>query len=109
MGLFDKFRNKNKEPKNKRNEIDNKGLKETLANTALSTFKQDKDYNNLAYTKVEFGYLFNIDGHGIEALFKIITDKETFYFAVQKTSVIRLDFNEEQFNAYTEKFLKMHG
>jgi hypothetical protein len=103
MGLF------SKKKAEERNEINNKELKETLANAALSMLKQDEDYVGLANTKVEFGYLFDIDKHGVEALFKIITDKSTFYFAAQKTSVIQLDFNEALFCDTTNIFLELHS
>ena len=111
MSLFNKFKNKNKmeNQMNKRNEINNKELKESVANAALSALKQDEDYNSLSSMAVEFGYLFDIDKHGIEALFKITTDKGTFYFAAQKASVTRLDFNEELFKNVTRKFLEMHS
>jgi hypothetical protein len=103
MGLFGKKKAK------ERNEINNKELKERLADAALSMLKQDEDYIRLAYTKVEFGYLFDIDKHGVEALFKIITDKSTFYFAAQKTSVIQLNFNEAAFNDVTDTFLELRA
>lgn len=66
------------------------------------------DYENLAYTKVEFGYLFDIEGYGIEALFKIITDKTTAYFAVQGTKMLRLNFSEELFQTTVDGFLDLH-
>ena len=47
-----------KKPK-ERNEITNKELKEDIANIALHILRKDTDYENLAYTKVEFGYLFD--------------------------------------------------
>lgn len=109
MGIFDKISSRKKNNTKERNEINNKGLKETLANTALSTLKPGEHYNDLTYTKVEFGYVFEIDEHGIEALFKIITDKETFYFAAQKDSLIILNFNEELFKTTTEGFLDLHS
>jgi hypothetical protein len=111
MGFFDKFKNKSKieKKKNEHNEIDNKELKETIANTALATLKKDEDYKILANTTVQFGYLFIIDGHGIEALFKVITDKGILYFAAQKDSVLRVNIDEELFNDTTENFLEMHG
>lgn len=98
MGLF-----KKKQPKEK-NEIDNKNLKENIANAALAQLCQGEDYESLAYTKVEFGYLFDIENHGIEALFKVITDKATFYFAVQGTKLLRLTLNEALFQAYVDGF-----
>ena len=81
MSLFSRKKH-DKKPKES-NEIANKELKEWAAYTALDIMQKDIDFENLAYTKVEFGYLFNIEGHGIEALFKIITNKTTAYFAVQ--------------------------
>lgn len=74
------------------NEINNKELKENIADVAIGLLEEGSDYNELAYTKVEFGYLFDIDDHGIEALLKVITDKTTAYFAVQGTSMMRLNF-----------------
>ena len=67
----------NKKKPKESNEIMNKELKERIADTALSILQEGIDFEDLAYTKVEFGYLFDIDGHGIESLFKIITDKTT--------------------------------
>lgn len=103
MGFFS--RNK-KNPE--KNEINNKKLKENLANAALTTLKPDEDYQDLAYTTCEFGYLFVIVGHGLEALFKIITDKGTFYFAAQEEKLLQLQFNEELFKNTTDKFLDLH-
>ena len=98
MGLF-----KKKQPK-ETNEIDNKVLKENIANAALSQLCQGDDYESLAYTKVEFGYLFEIENHGVEALFKIITDKNTFYFAVQGPNLLKLTLTEELLSAYVDGF-----
>lgn len=91
-----------------RNEITNKDLTEMLANTALKIMVQGEDYEELAGTTVKFGYLFDIDNHGIEALFKVITDKTTAYFAVQGENMMRLNFNEELFQSTTETFLSLH-
>ena len=91
------------------NEISNKELKENIANVAIGLLEEGSDYNELAYTKVEFGYLFDIDDHGIEALLKVITDKTTAYFAVQGTSMMRLNFSDELFNTTVEGFMNFHG
>ena len=105
------FFNKKKQEKKpqERNEIGNKELKENIANTALSLLIKDDDYENLTCTKVEFGYLFDIDGHGIEALFKVITDKTIKYFAVQGTKMMILDFSEELFQTTVDGFLNLHN
>jgi hypothetical protein len=92
-----------------RNEIDNKRLKEMLADTALSILHKGEDYISLTGLTVNFGYLFNIEKHGLEALFKVTTDKGAVYFAAQKDKLLRLNINESQFNAYTEVFMKLHG
>ena len=91
------------------NEISNKELKENIADVAIGLLEEGSDYNELAYTKVEFGYLFDIDDHGIEALLKVITDKTTAYFAVQGTSMMRLNFSDELFNTTVEGFMNFHG
>lgn len=100
MGLFGK--------KKESNEIGNSELKINLADTALGLLAEGEDYTELANTGCEFGYLFNIEGHGIEALFKLETDKTTAYFAAQGDKLMRLNFNEELFRSTTEGFLSMH-
>jgi len=93
----------------KKNEIGNEELKESIANNALATLQQGVDYDDLSGLKLEFGYLFYIDGRGIEALLKLITDKGTSYFAVQKSSLMRISITEDIFALTTEQFLHMHG
>ena len=102
MGLFGK-----KKPRES-NEIGNSELKINLANTALGLLAEGEDFTELANTKCEFGYLFDIEGHGIEALFKLETDKTTAYFAAQGDKLMRLNFNEELFRTTTEGFLDLH-
>lgn len=107
MKLFGKKKEEVKP--NEKNEIENKELKEQIANTALGLLQENTDFENLAYTKVEFGYLFNIEGHGVEALFKVITDKTTAYFAIQGRNMLRLEFSEELFQTTVDGFLSLHG
>ncbi len=99
---------KKKKPKEV-NENGNRGLKENIADTSLGLLEMGVDYEKLEYTKVEFGYLFRIEGHGIEALFKVITDKTTAYFAVQGENLMRLNFSEELFASTVEGFMSLHG
>ena len=103
MGFFSK-----KKKTSEKNEINNRELKENLATTALNLLKPGEAYDQLAYTSCEFGYLFMIDGHGLEALFKITTDKGVFYFAAQGDKLMQLQFNEELFQSTTKTFLDMH-
>ena len=91
------------------NKIEDKELKEWIANNAINLLEKDKDYSELANTIVDFGYLYDFEGHGIEALLTVVTDKETVYFAVQGTKMMRVDLTEETFNAYVEGFIKIHG
>ena len=107
MGMFDKFKGKQKEPK-ETNEIENRELKVNLADTAMGFREQGEDYQVLAGIQCQFGYLFSIEDHGLEALFKITTDTTTAYFAAQKQSLMRLNFNEELFCSTTETFLSLH-
>lgn len=105
MGLFGK---KKKQP-SERNALDDRNLKMNLADSALGLLVPGEDYGELANTKCEFGYLYVIEDHGIEALFKITTDKTTAYFAAQGDKLMRLNFNDELFQTTVEGFLDMHG
>lgn len=107
MNLFSK-KKQAKKPKES-NEIANKELKEHIADTALGMLQKNTDFENLAYTKVEFGYLFDIEEHGIEASFKVITDKTTAYFAVQGTKMLRLNMSEGLFQTTVYGFLDLHS
>ena len=107
MGLFGK--KKKQDAPGERNEIDTHDLKVQLADTALGFLVQGEDFGELANTQCEFGYLFDIDDHGLEALFKITTDKTTAYFAAQGDKLMRLNFNDELFGTTVEGFLEMHG
>ncbi len=90
------------------NEIKNRELKEALANAALGGMEQGTDYDEPSSIKVEFGYLFQIEDHGLEALFRITTDLDVSYFAAQGESLKRLNLTPELFDAYVESFLEIH-
>lgn len=104
MGLFGK---KKKQPA-ERNALDDRNLKMNLADSALGLLVPGEDFGELANTKCEFGYLYVIEDHGIEALFKLTTDKTTAYFAAQGDKLMRLNFNEELFQTTVEGFLDIH-
>lgn len=103
------FKKKIEKKPRERNAITDTQLKESLADAACGILHPGLDYEDLAHAKVEFGYLFDIEAHGIEALFKIMTDKTTAYFAVQGTKLMRLEFSEELFKATADGFLSLHG
>ena len=107
MGMFDKFKGKQKEPK-ETNEIENRELKVNLADTAMGMLERGVDYQELAGIQCQFGYLFSIEDHGLEALFKITTDTTTAYFAAQKQSRMGLHLNEELVCSTTDTFLSLH-
>lgn len=107
MGLFGK--KKKQDTPRESNEMNNHELKTNLADTALGLLAPGEDFDDLAGTKVEFGYVFMIEDHGIEALYKITTDKTTAYFAAQGDKLMRLNFNEELFKSTVEGFLELHG
>ena len=94
----------NKVPKDKLKEA-----KEFLANTALAQLKGE-DINEFAYTKVEFGYVY-LRGDNYEALFKVMTDKKTIFFAAQQGKLMRLQdtFSEELFQGTVQQMETFHG
>ena len=107
MGFF-KRKDKNARPR-ETNEIENKELKERLADAALSLLAQGKDFKELNHTKVEFGYLFNVENHGLESLFKVTTDKTTAYFQAKGEELMRLDLPEGLYQATVEQVLALHS
>lgn len=87
-----------------------KEVKEILANTAVAELEEGEDFVDLAYTKVEFGYIYLREGK-YESLFKVITDKKIVFFAAQRGSLMRLQdaFTEEQFQGTIEQMKAFHG
>lgn len=87
-----------------------KEAKEILANTAVAELEKGEDFTELAYTKVEFGYIYLREDH-YESLFKIITDRKTIFFAAQQGSLMRLQdtFTEDQFLGTAEQMKTFHG
>ena len=105
MGFF-KRKDKSARPR-ETNEIENKELKERLADAALSLLARGKDFKELNHTKVEFGYLFNVENHGLESLFKVTTDKTTAYFQAKGEELTRLDLPEGLYQATVEQVLAL--
>ncbi len=95
----------NKIPEGKLNDI-----KELLANTALGLLEQGSDFTDAVNTKVEFGYIY-LREDNYEAMFKVITDKKTVYFAVQKGQMMRLNdtFNDLMFEGTAKQMKELHG
>ncbi|MBP5621167.1 MAG: hypothetical protein J6X44_04045 [Thermoguttaceae bacterium] len=106
MGFF-KRKVENKKPR-ETNEIKNKELKERLADAALGLLTKGEDYEELNHTKVEFGYLFNVENHGLESLFKVTTDKTTAYFQTKGNKLMRLDLPEGLYQATVEQVKELH-
>ncbi len=95
------------------NEVDqmlNKELKEELADQALTVLLNQKEIEmgDLEWIKCTFGYILNLPGHGLEALYKIIKDDKVWYFAFQQDTLRYIGINEEQFQSVTEHMIETH-
>ena len=92
------------------NQINNRELKEQLADSALAFLLNQKllEQTDLPGIKVEFGYLLMLKNHGMEALFKVIRDDKVFYFACQQKTLRHVGITEEQFQSVTAHMLDMH-
>jgi len=102
MGLFNR-------KKKEENLINNQEMKDQLANNAINILMQNRiisDFNNI---ECEYGYLYNIEGHGFEGLFKIKKLDKIYYFVVQGNNMQMVNLNEEQFEAYKMSFIEMHN
>ncbi len=103
MGLF------KKKPR-ETNEKDNFALKEALAEEAIEKWLvKGRDYGSFSDLRAEFGYIFIIEDHGIEALFKISAPRGTFYFLAHGDMIAALDFDEQLFKSTVDAFLSFHG
>lgn len=107
MGLFSK---KEKIIEENVNQINNKELKEQLADNALAFLVNSNELQpqDFAGIKAEFGYVLMIKDHGLEALFRIIKDEKVYYFAVQQKTLKLLEITEEQFQSVTQHMLDLH-
>ena len=63
------------------------------------------DYNGIG---CEYGYLYLIEGHGYEGLFKIKKMDKIYYFAIQGTSIEMVNLDENLFELHKQSFLDMH-
>ena len=91
-------------------QMQNKGLKEELADNALTVLVNQKEIEltDLEGVQCTFGYILNIPGHGLEALYKIIKDDKVYYFAFQKDTLRYIGITEEQFLSVTQHMLETH-
>lgn len=105
MGFF------SEKNKSNTNQISNKELKETLADTALALLvnTQEITVDDFVGIKAEFGYLLMIKDHGLEGLFKIIKDDKIYYFAAQKEKLQLINIDENQYCSTIEYMLKQHA
>ena len=100
--------NINSDIKNEQNLINNKEEKDRFANMAINLLITNNiisDYNGIS---CEYGYLYLIEGHGYEGLFKIKKMDKIYYFAVQGTNIEMVNLDENGFSFHAEKFLNMH-
>ncbi len=88
---FFKKKSEKKKPR-ETNEIENRQLKEKLADAAPGFLNPGEDYNALNHTKVRFGYLFQVEDRGIQAVSLIMTDKTTAYFYRAGIRPVSLEF-----------------
>ena len=104
MGLF----GKKETPKNEQNLINDMNQKENLAGSAIDFLTKNNiisDYNGIS---CDFGYIFYIENHGYECLFKVMKENNVYYFAVQGESLQMLNMDEGAYQAYVTSFLEMH-
>lgn len=104
MGLF------RKKKKTAKDMINDKELKEQLADNALAVLINNGKISpqEMAGISVEFGYLMMCDGHGLEGLFKIIKDDYVFYFAAQVNKLMLVEISEEQFISTKQTMINMY-
>ena len=104
MGLF----RKKQLPKSEKNLIDDKEQKEIVANFAIDFLTKNNIISDLNGISCEFGYIFYIENHGYECLFKISKETKVYYFAFQWSALQMLNMDEGTYQAYVSTFLEIH-
>lgn len=94
--------------KNDVNLINNNDEKEKFANLALNILINNNMVSDVNGISCEYGYLYNIDGHGYEGLFKIKKLDKTYYFAVQGEELKMISLDEPHFIAYRDSFIERY-
>lgn len=95
--------------KNEQNLINNNQEKEKFANMALNFLIVNhiiSDYNGI---ECEYGYLYLIEDHGYEGLFKIKKLGNVYYFAMHGNSLEMVNLDENSFELHKQTFLNMHS
>ncbi len=103
MKLFRKKQESNK------NQIENKELKEKIADTVLTLLINEGEINqdSMLGITIEFGYLLLLNNE-IEALLKVAANNNVYYFAVQKRKMLFLTIDERQFQETVQYMINYH-
>ena len=93
------------------NEINNREIKQTLANCAIKILLSQNIITNdeLISAQFSYGYVFTKDDGVLEALYKVIINKEKmYYFAAQKNKIMLISINEETYDQTINYMVKKH-
>ena len=97
MGIFNLF---NKEKKENRivDHMNDEQLKEKIKNTSIEMIKKEHEEIDVN-SKIEicFKYLENVEHKGVQSLYLIKIDNETFYFSISNDSIQLLDDSAKSF------------
>jgi hypothetical protein len=91
-----------------KNKLDDKELKEMIGNSALGLLTQGNDYDSLSGLIVQFSYIFQTP-EGIEAMFKITTDKKVLKFGVNRSKIMLIDLPDETFEEIAAMTIDRHS
>lgn len=85
-------------------QMDNEALKKEVFDKGLALLVEAGKLTqaDLADAKAEFGYLLDIQDHGMETLFKVLQGGNTYYIGSMNGELSVWDADEDQFAAMVE-------
>ena len=92
------------------NQKHNKSLINSVCNTIVGALLEQEmiSREDLSSLGAHVGYLFTKEDGELEGLFRVSTDNDTFYFALQNGGLIPIDIDDNMYDATISKMEEMH-
>ncbi len=92
------------------NQKHNKSLINSVCNTIVGALLEQEmiSREDLSSLGAHVGYLFTKEDGELEGLFRVSTDNDTFYFALQNGGLIPIDIDDNMYDATISTMKEMH-
>ena len=88
----------------------NRDLTESICNTIVNGLLNQEmiSKEDLPSLGIHLGYLFSKEDGELEGLFRVGTEDDAFYFALQNGKLMGIDFNDDMYQSTISKMEEMH-